>query len=327
MNRFFLSIPCCLLVLLFMSIGCQKQPAPPLRIGTNPWPGYEFIYLAREKGYFAQEGVAVQLIEFESEAGSRRAFERGQIDAMCCTLIEVLQARAQSKRSPQAVLVTDFSDGADVILSDTSIENVQGLKGKRVAAELGSLNMFILARALDKNGLKIEDINYVAMNQVDMEKAIEKHQVDAVVTYPPVSTKLGRTKKYKQLFSSKEIPGELPDILAIDADVVTHRKKDIAGVIKAWDRAVRFAATNREEAYQIMAARGKITVQEMTEAFEGIRLPTLSEQYSFLKPGGILEQVLPKTDDVLRRFGQLAGPKHLTDCVTPGPLTLLKDRR
>ena len=36
---------------------------PSLRIAINPWPGYEFATLAREKGFFDEEKIKVQLID------------------------------------------------------------------------------------------------------------------------------------------------------------------------------------------------------------------------------------------------------------------------
>ena len=67
--------------------GCGQAPQPPVRIGINFWPGYEFLYLAEKQGFFKQEGVPVELIQFSSMGDARRAFERGQVDAMAVTLI------------------------------------------------------------------------------------------------------------------------------------------------------------------------------------------------------------------------------------------------
>ncbi len=53
--------------------GCAEEPAPPIRIGTNPWPGYEFLHLADELGYFEEEGVEVRLVELTSNGDVRRA--------------------------------------------------------------------------------------------------------------------------------------------------------------------------------------------------------------------------------------------------------------
>ena len=46
--------------------GCSPEPKAELRVGINAWPGYEFLYLAQEKGFYRDEGVAVRIIEFNS---------------------------------------------------------------------------------------------------------------------------------------------------------------------------------------------------------------------------------------------------------------------
>jgi Integrase core domain/NMT1-like family len=101
---------------LLLNLGCAPEKSTSLRVGINPWPGYEFLYLAQEKGVYREEGLEVRLVEFSSLSDARRAYERGQINAIAATVIEVLQARDNSSRSPQIVQVTDYSNGADVIL-------------------------------------------------------------------------------------------------------------------------------------------------------------------------------------------------------------------
>ena len=45
-----------LLVSMALSTSCGNTPQAPLRIGMNPWPGYEALALAQEKGFFAAAG-------------------------------------------------------------------------------------------------------------------------------------------------------------------------------------------------------------------------------------------------------------------------------
>ena len=79
-NRLFPLLQALLAITLFSS-GCRKE-LPVIRVGMNLWPGYEFLYLAKEKGYFLEEGINLQLYDFVSLSDSRRAFERGQIDVL-----------------------------------------------------------------------------------------------------------------------------------------------------------------------------------------------------------------------------------------------------
>ena len=76
-----------------------------LRVAINPWPGYEYATLAREKGYFRDEGVAVRLLDLSSLGDCVRAFERGQADGFFGTVTEVLRSREQSSRGAKVVMV------------------------------------------------------------------------------------------------------------------------------------------------------------------------------------------------------------------------------
>ncbi|MFN8644057.1 MAG: hypothetical protein U0802_21280, partial [Candidatus Binatia bacterium] len=49
-----------------IAAGCVGDPPEPLRVGINAWPGYEYLYLADVQGFYAREGVEVQLLEFGS---------------------------------------------------------------------------------------------------------------------------------------------------------------------------------------------------------------------------------------------------------------------
>jgi NitT/TauT family transport system substrate-binding protein len=44
----------------------------PLRIALIRWPPFEFMHLAQEKGFFAEEGVEVRIIEFAAVNDTQR---------------------------------------------------------------------------------------------------------------------------------------------------------------------------------------------------------------------------------------------------------------
>lgn len=137
-----------LLLATLLLLGACSEPKPPLRIAINPWPGYEFLYLAEQQQLFKAQGVEVQILQFDSLNDARRAYERGQADGFGGTLVEVLMAREQSPRHPQVVHVSDYSNGGDLLIARPGIDSVQQLVGRRVAVEPGTLNTLVLSRAL-----------------------------------------------------------------------------------------------------------------------------------------------------------------------------------
>lgn len=303
----------CLAVVLCWS-GCaeSRSDQAELRLGINPWPGYEFLFLAQELGYFEEEDVRLRLVEYSSLGDVRRAFERGQLDGMAATAIELLDVWQVSDRRPQIVLVPDFSDGSDVIMAKSPIHNVADLRGKRIGAEVASLGIFLLARALDQAGMTLDDVQVIPMDQGAMQEALTDGTVDAVVSYPPISVALGEVPDLQVVFSSKDIPGEIIDIVAFDEAVIGDHPQTMEGIIRAWDRAVAFSLESPAEAHAIMAARERISPEEFGDALSGIRVLSSHEQRDLLAPGGAAERSLVNAVETLKSIGQVEGdlPTH-----------------
>ncbi len=291
------------LLALFMRV-----PLEPLRIGLNAWPGYEFLYLAQEKGFYREAGVEVRLVEFSSLSDARRAYERGQIDGLGTTVVEVMQARSLPGRNLQIVDVVDYSDGADVILATPELAGQESLRRARVGVELGSLGIYVLVRALEEQGLTLEDITIVSLDQLSMQQAYENGELDAMVTYPPVSIAVMNDGKTVLVYTSAKIPGEVVDVIAMDEKMVLENTVAVSKLLDAFRRAMDFAVSNPAEAYMIMAERQGITPEEFTVALnDGIRLVPASEQALYLGQGGTLSAVVDRVDRILRDHGQLSG--------------------
>lgn len=291
--------------------ACTKPPAVVLRVGINAWPGYEFLYLAQQKNFYHQEGVNVRLIEFASLSDCRRAYERGQIDVMGTTVIEVLQVYDQSERTPQIVQIIDYSDGADEILTQSTLATGTDLRGKRVGVELASLGIYVLARGLEKNGLNLSDVTTVNMDQISLVEAFSKGELDAIVTYPPFSIKLRHQTAAHSLFSTASISGEVLDVIAVESSLARSHPAAIAGLLRAYHRAHDYARTDPATAHRIMAEREGVTPEEFAAALsDGVKLVDQASQASYLQPGGKLSLVLDKADRILRQSGQLTGADH-----------------
>lgn len=306
------------LLLTLVLTACAEPPV--VRIGTIPWPGYEFLHLADELGYFTAEGANVRLVEFTSLTDARRAFERGQLDAWATTPVELLQSRERSGQRTQAFLILDYSDGADVILAHPPIGTVADLRGKRVAAEPGTLDVVLLYWALQSAGLSFTDIQLVPLPQNQVPRAFARDEVDAAVTYPPNATTMLRGGNARKIFDSTRVRGAIVDVLAADARPLTERTQEFAAIALAFERARRYAVKNPDKALAIMARYENITPGELGEALAGMRIVPLAEQRAYFGSDGLLEKALQSVDTSLRATGLLHGTEQWRDSHTAGPL-------
>ncbi len=299
-------------LLTLLVSGCNQAPSTPIKIGINAWPGYEFLYLAQEKGFYDELGVSVKIVEYGSLGDVRRGYERGNLDVMASTLIEVLQVKNNSNRKPMIFMVADFSDGGDVIVARNTIKSVPDLKGKRVGADTASLPIFMLARALDKHGLTLDDVEVVPLEQPEMEQAYDTNKIDAAVSYAPVSSRLASREDAGIIFTSKEIPGEVVDVVSVEETVLKERLEDVKKITMAWDKALKYMQTNPDDAKKIMAKREGISVQEFSDVLGDLYIVPIDEQAKYFP---LLKPSLKTVKDVLVRTGVLAKDTSADCCV------------
>ena len=74
---------------------------------------------------------------------------------------------------------------AILVTKDSPIRSVADLKGKKVALNKGSNVHYLLVRQLEKNGLKLSDIQPVYLAPADGRAAFESKNVDAWVIWDP----------------------------------------------------------------------------------------------------------------------------------------------
>lgn len=284
--------------------SCSDQSGQPsvvaqhggdaLRVGTNVWPGYEPLYLARHLGEWSE--AEIRLVEFPSASEVLRAFRNKSIEAASLTLDEVLMLR-QKNVPVTVVLIHDFSAGADVIMAKPDIASLRDLRGRRIGVESGALGALVLTRALEINGMSLNDVNVVDIG-VDIHlDAYNRNEVDAVVTFEPVRTQL-LAKGSKEIFSSKEMPGEIVDVLVVHRDVLESNAQGVQKLVDGWFNALAYQQANAQQAAQIIAKRLKITAQEVIDSYQGIVMPDVMQNRAFL--GGEAAEI-EKTIKLLNR--------------------------
>src|SRR5262245_52585014 len=89
-GRLGVALLACLAVLATAACGGAEEEAAPaetgvaLKLGYSDWPGWVAWEIAKEKGFFEKNGVAVELVWMDYVA-SMEAFAAGALDAVAMT--------------------------------------------------------------------------------------------------------------------------------------------------------------------------------------------------------------------------------------------------
>lgn len=287
--------------------------ARDLRIGTTLWPGYEPLYLAEHIGAFEKD---TRIINYPSTSEVLRAFKNKALEAAALTMDEVASLVEQNI-PVSVILVCDISDGADVIMAHPSIENMQGLKGKRIAVESTAVGAYVLSRALEVHNISLTEVALVNAENSDHFSAYTNHEADAVVTYEPIRTKLLRAGA-TEIFNSTEIPGEVVDVLVIHKDYLKTHAGSIRDMTQGWFKALAFMQQQPDAAYSYIASRHKITSKEVAASYEGLTLPGLTENHRLLS-GSVppLQDTLGKLARLMKKGGILIKDIDTHGVITP----------
>jgi NitT/TauT family transport system substrate-binding protein len=270
-----------LFVLIFailLLVSCGQSEQITMRVGTNVWPGYEPLYLARELGEYGDSEV--RLIELPNTSAVIQAYRNGVVDAAAVTLDEALLL-AQDRADFSIMLIMDYSHGGDVIMARPPIGSIKEIRGKRVGLENTGLGSYVISRALEIAGLSSEDITVVPVVVDEHERAYEEKRVDVVVTFDPVRTRL-LAKGANQIFDSRRIPKEIVDILIVRNSFLEQQPQSVRRLLKGWFAALDMLNRLPDEAYGIMAKRLAITPQETKASYAGLLLPGLVENKEML---------------------------------------------
>lgn len=285
------------LIVALIAAGCAAPaPAPTpsgpatVRIGIQPWIGYGPWWIAQEKGMFEAAGIKAEFVDFVTDSEVNAAFAAGEMDVANLATHTSMKLFANGV-DLQVVLLEDVSYDADAILAGEGIATVKDLAGKSVAYEEGATSDLLLNAALRENDMTLEDITPVPMPAADAGSALIAGQVDAAVTYEPyIAAALGQDPSLKIIYSGKDVPGLISDVLATPTTWANDNEDTLKSLLKVWGAAVDYFRGNPEEGKAIIAKAVGSTPEELESAFEGIAFYDLSENVEQLSvDGGMME--------------------------------------
>ncbi|MFO1209738.1 MAG: ABC transporter substrate-binding protein [Amaricoccus sp.] len=299
-----------------LAAGMPSTPEPgPIRMGIVPWLGYGQWQVAAKKGLFGKEGLAdVEIVNFTTDADINAALAAGQLQAgniATHTAMNFIAAGLPIK----IVALLDVSKTADAIVSDGSVTDIKGLKGKQVAFEEGTTSEILLNYALAQNGMTIDDIVKVPMPAADAGAALVAGQVPVAVTYEPYLTlAMQQNPKVKMIFSAGESPGLISDVFVVREEFADERPGAIVALLKAWDAALADYKADTPGGRAIIAEAVGAKPEELATAFDGLVYYSLAENKDELA-GHFTEAVVPQVKAAALKAGILRADVDLSEAI------------
>ncbi len=266
------------LVLVLLG-GCLSEH--PLKVGSNQWPGYEPVYLARDLGLLSSDQV--KLVELPSSTDVMQYLRNGLLDAGMLTLDETISLINDGVKLDVA-LVMDISDGADSVLAQQDIRSLADIKGQKVGVELNAVGAVMLNALLEAAQLPRDSVRVVNTPVDQSIQAFRQRKIDVLITFEPFRRELLSGGAH-EIFNSRRIPGAIIDVLAVRHDALQHHSGHLKELISAYFSARRHMKKEPEDAYTRMAPRLGIDATQLAAMYKGLKLPTLEQNRQWLNSG------------------------------------------
>src|ERR1700733_12160919 len=312
---------------IFIAALAGHAQAQELTIGTIGASSDAPFFIADAKGYFAEQGLKVSFVRFDSAAKSIPSLGSGEVDvgsgASSAGLynavargigIKIVADKARNAKGYgfQAIMArTDLIDSGKV-------KTVKDLKGLKVAmsANGNSENAF-MNYALTQVGLSYSDIDPVFLGFPNQIAAYANNAIDASLTVEPTVTELLKLGTAKKLISADEVfPDYQTAVIFYSPGFMKQQPDNAKKFMVALVKAMRFyndalkdghiAGVNADEVIKILTeysfikdpAVHRAIISQAVDPNGQLNMPSLQMAWQFFKDTQLIDGSV-KVEDVV----------------------------
>lgn len=279
----------------------SKTAAKPLRIARYYWPGEYWVDIAAARGWFAEEGLQVELIDTNSDYyGGLKAVTTGSIDVNVFYVFDLAWFRAQGS-DLVAFLTPDVDAGASGIVVKREVGDLRGLRGLKIAVPRRTFYEYLLNAALEPQGLTLGDVEVVDARGEEALASLAKPEIKGVVTWEPLLSKAVK-QGHVRAFDTAGLLGVAPMVYATRREVLRSRAGDVRALCRVWLKTTNFISRDPQAAFAIVARIYGKTPQEVAEFARRDRIRKLADNAAAFTYGPGFESLYGAAESVNRYF-------------------------
>ncbi|SEE65863.1 NitT/TauT family transport system substrate-binding protein [Rhizobiales bacterium GAS191] len=263
-----------LAAIAFAAIGllvAMPAKAEKLTVGTLTSTAASPLYIAQENGYFAKEGVEIEIKPFQAAQPIAAAVASGDIDIGATALTAGfynLAAKADLHVIGGMLREAKGYEGSAILVSNKAfaagLTDVSKMPGHSLAiTQTGSSFHYMIGRIAEKLGFDLSKVQLRVLQTVpNMLAAVQTDQVDAMITTRDNANPLAVAGKIKIIgWVSDYVPYQLTAIFISQKTLAAHRE-----AVARFARAYQHGVNDYREQFLTKGADGKLVYTAATDA-------------------------------------------------------------
>lgn len=268
MNKKTLTIGIIVLVLVIggfifvKNSGLQNtNTANPTKISVAldwlPYAMHSGLYVAKERGYFTDEGLDVDIHAPADAATILQTVAQGRDNFGLNYQPDVLLARSEGLPVVSVAALTQHSLAALMTLEESGLKRPRDLKGKRIGHAGVPLERLLFDTILKNNGVQkgIEDVQFTNVGY-DALTGLLAGQLDAISVYytnqPVIAENQGRKVNIIKV-TDYGVPDYYDLVIVTNEEMIKNNPDVVERFLRAITKGYKEAAANPQDAIKLMA--------------------------------------------------------------------------
>ncbi len=241
----------------------KLEPVETIILGVETSILPSAVWVADNKGYFQEEGLEVEMKEFDSGRNALATIlKEGGLDMVTVAQTPVMfNSFTRNDYVIIAGMVSSEDDVKILARKDKGVQNPSDLRGKKVGITVGSTGHFFLGLFLTHIGLKLSEIETIDIEASELPQALANGRVDAISTWEP------------HILNSQKLLGEKAVVLepeggakifredfyfVADRNFMDNNPEALKRFLKAIEKGEKFIQEDEEEAIDIVSQQLEI---------------------------------------------------------------------
>ncbi len=250
-----------------------------LKMGLLPILDVLPFYVADEAGYFAEEGVAIELVPVSSALERDQLLIAGEIDGMLNDLISIgifnqdanlVTVVAQSRRA-----YPDAPQFRILAAPDSGITRPEDLAGVEIGISENSVIHYIAQRILEEEGLTVDDLSFRAEPNIPVRfQLLMQGQLQAACLPDPLAQAAIEGGAILVADDTTLVESEYSQsVLSFRTTVIEDNPEAVEAFLRAWMRAAEDINAN-PEAYRELWLENTNVPDSVQDTYQLPPLPT-----------------------------------------------------
>jgi sulfonate transport system substrate-binding protein len=247
---------------------------------------------------FKPDGTTIKWVFSQGSNNSLEFINSGSTDFASTSGISALVARTNGFPIKMVYMLNTNEASMLMVTKDAPFKSIKDLKGKKIAATKGTDPYFFLLRALNANGMTMNDVEIVHLQHPDGLQALLRGSVSAWAGLDPHMASGEVNSGIRPLYRNAAFSSYVP--LNTTESFIKNHPAALERVLKVYEKAEMWILKNMDETAQIAAAESKqspaviqraLTRADFTKPIpEAIHIDTIRATIPILIDEGIVKK-------------------------------------